>query len=155
MSTKKTISKFSQELVNTFSTIVRLSGKILGKDSDALTKGNITMPQFIALDILQSKGPLKMKDIASELHTSLPAVTGIINRLVNLKLVKRSYDTHDRRIIYINITPKGKSTVSAIRATRKKIIENVFSGLSGKEREAYLNILRKVRKNLEERIEKT
>jgi DNA-binding MarR family transcriptional regulator len=142
---KQTISSFAKELFKLIPHIVR---GMFSRQADVLGQGKITLPQFFSLDLLDSRGPLKMKDIAEELNISLPAATGLVNRLVILKLVKRVYDAKDRRVIYITLTSKGKEMIAEIRAKRIKAIEQIFGQLTDKERSDYLKILRKLMKIL-------
>lgn len=154
MPKKITISQFSEEIVKIIPHIARMSRFALDRDSDPLTEGKITLPQYLALDILSTKGSMKMKDIAGALGVSLPAATGLVSRIVSMKMAKRVYDKNDRRVIYISLTPAGKKTIGQIRLARKKIVEKVFEDLSDKEREIYLNIIRKVKKSLYEKSAK-
>lgn len=137
------LSVFSEEVLKTMPLIMRSVFK-KGKN-DLLVKGKITLPQCIVLDILDSKNNVKMKDIAGELNVTLPATTGLIDRLVKLGMVKRAYDAKDRRIVFIVLTAKGKSGLTEIRASRKKTFEEIFSKLTQKERDDYLQILRKLK----------
>ena len=140
--TEKSISSFSKELSDLLPYLIR---GMLRRYTDALGKGLITLPQFISLDLINSHGSMKMKDIAGELNISLPAATGMIDRLYHLGLVKREFDPKDRRIIKIIITPRGKKILESTKESRRKAIEEVFLGLSAKERESYLNIIKKVK----------
>ena len=139
---KKGISLFSRELSDLLPYLIR---GMMRRYTDALGKGLISLPQFISLDLIDSHGPMKMKDIAKELNISLPAATGMIDRLYHLELVKREFDPKDRRVIKIVLTPRGRKILKNTKENRKKAIEEVFSGLSAKERRDYLNIVRKVK----------
>jgi len=139
------ILKFSHELTEIMPHLIR---GLLVKQKDALAKGTITVPQYTLLSDIILKGSLKMKDIASDLGVSLPATTGIVSRLHKIGLVKRVFDKNDRRIIYIEVTVKGKNIVKQVADQRKKAIASVFGKLTQKERDQYLKTLRKVMKIL-------
>ncbi len=143
---KAQISKFSEELVETITYIHRLANSMLKRRADVLFQGKITFPRYVALEVLDSDKPLKMKNIAKILKISLPAVTGLISRLVAMKLAKRVYDKGDRRVIFIVLTDKGKKIIEQTRAARKKIISEIFGVLTEGERQTYLGILRKIKK---------
>jgi len=139
---KKDISSFSRQLSDLLPYLIR---GMLRRYTDALGKGLLTLPQFISLDLINSHSWMKMKDIAGELNVSLPAATGMIDRLYHLGMIKREFDSKDRRVIKIILTPKGKKVLDNTKVSRKKAIEEVFSGLSAKERQSYLNIIKKVK----------
>lgn len=146
MSRKTQISKFSEELVETITYVHRLANSMLKRRADVLFQGKVTFSQHVALEALNSDNPLKMKNIAKVLKITLPAVTGLISRLVVMKLAKRVYDKSDRRVIFIVLTDKGKKTIEQTRAVRKKIIAEIFGVLSAGERQTYLGILQKIKK---------
>jgi DNA-binding MarR family transcriptional regulator len=145
---KKDITKFSQEV---FDLVPHLIRGMFKRKMDALGKGYITLPQYLSLELIDSHGSLKMKEIAKELNVSLPAATGMIDRLYHLSLVKREFEPKDRRVIKIVLTAKGKKVLADVREKRRKAIEEVFSNLSEKERQSYLRILRKVKDILYEK----
>ena len=154
MSKKTQILKFSKELDQTIGYIHRLVSSVIKRRTDALMQGEITFPQHIALEVLSVEKSLKMKAIAKALRTSLPAATGLINRLVAIKMVERIYDINDRRVIYIALTPRGKGTLERIRKTRRKAIEEIFGVLSEGERQTYLGILCKIKRTFHEKNQK-
>lgn len=146
MSKKTQISKFSEELVETITYVHRLANSMLKKRADVLFQGKTTFPQYVALEALNSDKPLKMNSIAKVLKISLPAVSGLISRLVAMKLAKRLYEETDRRVIFVILTDKGKKIIEQTRSARKKIISEIFGVLSQDERQTYLGILQKIKK---------
>jgi len=154
MSKKIQISKFSEELVETITYVQRLANSMLKKRADALFQGKVTFPQYVALEVLNTDKPLNMNSIANILKISLPAVTGLVNRLVTMNLAKRVYDQGDRRVIFIALTAKGKKIIERTKATRKKIISEIFGVISEKERQIYLEILRKIKRTFHEKNQK-
>ena len=81
----------------------------------------------------------------------MPAVTGLINRLFKMKMVKRLHATADRRVIYISLTSLGKKTLERIKESRRRVFEELFTDLSDEERSTYLAIVRKVKGIIYER----
>ena len=142
---KQSIASFTEETTAILPYIIR---GILKKQTDALKQGTITIPQYLVLDLLSTHNLLKMKDIARELNISLPAATGLINRLYGIKMVERIYDKTDRRVIHIQVTARGKNTIEKIRLQRQHTIKEIFSKLTEKERNDYLKILKKLKKIL-------
>ena len=139
---RKDIYSFSRELSDLLPYLIR---GMMRRYTDALGRGIISLPQFTSLDLIDAHGSMKMKDIAGELNISLPAATGMIDRLYHMGLVRREFDPKDRRVVKIILTPRGKRVLDNTKENRKKAIEDVFSGLSDKEREDYLNIVKKVK----------
>ena len=113
---------------------------------DMLTRGEISIPQYVLLLLLCKKKFMMMKDIASELNVSLPAASGMVARLVSAGRVKRIPDEQDRRVVYIGITSRGKQVVNTVRNQRKKVFKEIFEKIPEKERTQYLSVLRKISK---------
>lgn len=117
---------------------------IFKRQSDEIARGKITMPQYLVLDLIETRGALKMSEIAFAMSVSLPAMTGIVDRLHLTGMVARSYDPKDRRLIRINLSAKGRKIVTKIRKQRQEVISEVFGQLSDEERQSYLKIIKKV-----------
>ncbi len=138
---KKDLAKFSEEVFRLMPLIIKGVHK---RERDMLGVGQISVPQFLLMSFLHSKNLMKMKDIAKELNVTMPAATGIVDRMVSMEMLKRMYDEKDRRAIYIALTDKGEKTLGEIRSRRRKAIESVFGKLTEKERNAYVSVLQKV-----------
>lgn len=144
---RRALSQFSEELLNLMFYVIR---GMFRKQIDLLGQGKLTVPQFLTLDLLSTYSSMRMKDIAKELNISLPAATGMVDRLHRMGMVKRIFDERDRRVIRIILTPKGSKVLEDVRKNRRKVIEEVFSNLTYIERENYLNILKKIKEILYE-----
>ncbi|MFH0877478.1 MAG: MarR family transcriptional regulator [Candidatus Omnitrophota bacterium] len=136
-----TIKSFARELVVLMPALMR---GILKTQSDAIARGEITMPQYLILDLLETHGGLIMTELAHSLNVSLPAASGMVDRLHALSQIRRCRDPKDRRIIKILLTPKGHRVVRKVRSQRIKAIEKTFGRLTEEERQSYLKIIKKV-----------
>ncbi len=139
---KHSLESFSSEMARLLPHVIR---GMIKNQSDALGCGKITVPQYLLLDLLNTHELLKMKDIAGELNITLPAATGLVNRLHLMKMIKRIYDKNDRRVIYIELTAGGKETIKQVSSQRQKAIQEVFVKLTESERNSYLSILKKLK----------
>ena len=83
--------------------------------------------QLKTLEFVQDKGEPSMGDVAEEMKMSSPAVTMIINHLVESGELARVADPGDRRVVRLAITPAGKKSVERgmklIREALKKRLE--------------------------------
>jgi len=133
--------RFVKEMMVVMPVLLRSMHKV---QSDAVMRGHITVPQFLVLDSIARRGPLKMSGIAKELGVSTPAATGLVDRMHGLGLVARRYDPKDRRVIRIAATAKGRKTVRTLHAERGRMIGRLFGRLTASERASYLKIIKKV-----------
>lgn len=140
--TQKTLREFTRQLSQLIPSITK---GILRRHADEVSRGDITMSQYLVIEMLRRKGAMKMTEIALDMGITLPAATGLIDRLHGLRILARTYDKNDRRVIRIHLTPKGHRLFLSVSRKREKTISHIFGKLSEGERQTYLKILRKVR----------
>ena len=99
-------------------------------------------------EYLKEKGTSKMGDIALLLNLSMSAATSIVDKMIDMKLLKRERSSDDRRVVIVELDDKGKATADQIMEDRKKCINDIFSVLEDKERKEYLRLITKVYDNL-------
>ena len=105
----------------------------------------ITIPQIVSLSLIESSKYLRMKDIAKGLSITLPAATGMIERLYKMGMVKRVADENDRRVIKILLTKKGKDILKKIQLRKKQMFESIFNRLSEEDRFNYIKIIKEIK----------
>jgi len=72
----------------------------------------LTIPQIICLYEIYEKGALTLSVLSKNVHLSMSTLVGVIDRLEKKGFVRRTRDTGDRRITFIDITNDGKEFVS-------------------------------------------
>jgi len=68
---------------------------------------DLTMPQFKILCMLYSSGPMRMSGLARTLGKNISTTTGVVDHLVEARLIQRQEDPEDRRAVVVSITAKG------------------------------------------------
>lgn len=96
----------------------------LGKWAD----NELTMPQFIALHILDAAGPSSVSGLQMKLRLSASATSHLVDRLVGRGFVDRAEDPADRRQKIVRITPSGIDLVRELTAARN---DQICAGLAG------------------------
>jgi DNA-binding MarR family transcriptional regulator len=72
----------------------------------------ITAPQLVCLIKLKEDGPLPITALSRLVHLSPSTLVGVMDRLEEKALVKRTRSSRDRRVVHISITEKGKHLVA-------------------------------------------
>lgn len=72
----------------------------------------ITVPQLVCLYEIYEKGVMTLSVLSKHVHLTASTLVGIIDRLEEKGLIRRTRDTEDRRVIFIEITDNGKQFVS-------------------------------------------
>ena len=125
-----------------------MPGIISGIQLEFFTKMEVTSSQLITLTTLSYIGRTTVGNLAKHLRVSMPTVSGLIDRLVKLKMVKRIPSEEDRRKVYLALTKTGKAITEAHQSIAKKRWVDILSLLTPKEVNDYQNILNKINDHL-------
>lgn len=80
-----------------------------------LDRVDLTLPQYTLLYQLMLLGTVSMTEISDRLEITKPAVTNLVDRLEEKKCLKRVPHSKDRRVILLEILPKGKKIITEIQ----------------------------------------
>ncbi len=141
----KKIEAFSRQVVEVLPILMR---EIMKREDSPLTRGMISFPQMVALDHLSRHPKVKMSELARALSIKMSSATSLVNRLIAQRMLTREGDAEDRRIVWIKLSPRGRKAVQRIIQQKSRAISDIFSVLTGLEREQYLHILLKIHSHL-------
>lgn len=93
---------------------------------------NTTLPRFDVLAALERQPDgMKMSELSQQLLVSNGNATAIIIQLEKLGHVERWNAEHDRRVVFVKITPKGKTFFNEAAAGHRKKLNAVLGQLDG------------------------
>jgi DNA-binding MarR family transcriptional regulator len=75
---------------------------------------DLTAGQLRTLLLLYSRGPSRMTDVATALGVTMATATGVIDRMVERRIVVRQSDPDDRRIVLCRMSPEGEKMVTGL-----------------------------------------
>ena len=119
----------------------------LGKLSRArwfLGDSDLSLDGFMILDLVSESDKCRMKDIVSTFSLPGSTATGIVDRLVERGYVKRGQSKKDRRMILLEITPKGRKAHDTFRVTSLVRMQESLSHLTEKEIRTLLDLVEKL-----------
>ena len=117
---------------------------VQGVQSGALIKGSLTQTQFRFIVSLSLKDSCTMSEMAQTMKVSMPTVTGLVDRLVMAKYMKRKDHPVDRRQIMIELTPKAHTFLKEFEGLYVKRWEEILLILNDKEVEQMEIIINKL-----------
>ncbi len=126
------IEKFTSAIQAIFP---KLMHYLNAEESRELTGLGITPSQINALLVLYFHDSLTMGELSSEIYLAESAATRLVNRLVNLNLVKRRGDENDRRIVRVALTSYGRQLSRLVFERRSFRFNNLAQRLEPMERE--------------------
>lgn len=101
---------------------LRLTVGRLGRRLRQQNLGGLTPSQRSVLVTLDIEGPLQMGALAAVEAVAPPSITGIVGRLEERGLVRRSPDPDDARAVRVEATEEARRLVAALRSERDAYI---------------------------------
>ncbi|NLW40324.1 MAG: MarR family transcriptional regulator [Tissierellia bacterium] len=108
--------------------IIRLKGREILKDF------NITIPQFTALQILIKNGELTIGQLSDKMALACSTITDLVDRMEKNQLVVRKKDPKDRRVVRIEVLPKGHEIVKQVLEKRIRFLEQKMADFTEEEK---------------------
>jgi DNA-binding MarR family transcriptional regulator len=93
----------------------------------------LSRPQFGVLLNLRCRGGLSLGDLAARLGLTPPAMSHLVNGLVERGLVSRERDPVDRRRVVLALTDPGREVLREVRAAGERKLTGMLAGLSAAE----------------------
>lgn len=108
--------------------IIRLKGR------EILNDFNITIPQFSALQILIYNGELTIGELSQKMALACSTITDLVDRMEKNQLVVRKKDDKDKRVVRIEVLPKGHEIVKKVLEKRVKFLDSKMVDLTEEEK---------------------
>jgi len=112
-----------------------------------------SIARYTILRILHfSEGRLiSQKEIGDQTRATSANVTYLIDGLVGEGLVERVQDEEDRRFSYVRLTLAGEELAATLVPIMVAYMDGAFEGFSDEEKETFIRLLEKYRRNSETR----
>lgn len=105
--------------------LARLAAQVTGSTESPAT--------WRTLSVLQSSGPMRLGELATQSRVSQPTMTKLVRNLVDAEWVKRIADADDARAWQIAVTAKGVEALQTWRDELSAALVPMFSDLSEHE----------------------
>lgn len=122
----------------------RLCRAMVRHERNYLTRGDLTLPQLWALEIMHERRSCSMHELVAALQLKPSTASMFVDRLVELGLARRARDRDDRRAVRLAITPKGIRIMQQIDKQKRRGMLELFKPFTAGERGAYLILLEKL-----------
>ena len=129
--------------------ILRTNDQFENRFGKLFREYGITSSQYNVLRILRGEGTLLPSlEIADRMIQVVPAITGLIDRLEKQELVRRHRCDKDRRVIYIELTDKGRELLALLDQPVMHLHREVIGHLTADELRELSRLLEKARERL-------
>ena len=99
---------------------------------------------FAVLEVLQAKGPLPVNEIGRRMFLTSGSITTAVDRAEERGLVRRTPCPRDRRVVYVELTERGRALVGRVLPEHFRNLAVALSGLSPEEQSTLAGLLRKL-----------
>ena len=114
-------------------------------ESQAFAKfKDLSLLQVHVIRLIEYHKPCTMGKLAKSMGLSLGSVTQLIDRLIRKDYVKRVRSTEDRRVVFAELTTKGKRVIKASKKHVDTVAQGVLSKFVESEQEALLDFFEKM-----------
>lgn len=113
----------------------------------------LTGPQLAVVKMLEPVGKLSLSELSGKIRARNSTVTGIIDRMEREGLVQRRRSEADRRVVNIELTPKGRELASEIPVEPVSIFRRVLAELSPRDASELSRILSRLARRVGEIVQ--
>jgi DNA-binding MarR family transcriptional regulator len=97
---------------------------------------DLTMGQLKAVVLIVDTGGVSSRTLAEQLGTTPSAITPLVDRLIEQKLVRREPDSTDRRVIWVRPTARAMALHQTLMHTRRPVLQSVWAQVPAEHRDA-------------------
>jgi DNA-binding MarR family transcriptional regulator len=145
---RDTISDVASDLLSIPPLLFRSIRRKLFEATRAGVDLSITPLHFEIMFHLGKEGTMHITEIGDRLQIARAQMTQLIDKLVDLKMVKRQIDENDRRIMNISLTRKGHIYIKKQTNSLNNVTREILSSLDANELEQISVSLRRLRDTL-------
>ncbi len=91
----------------------------------------LTMPQLRLMYLLLQQDGRPVGELADEMNVRPATVTGLTDRLVRQRLIKRQDDPNDRRVVRVALTAEGRRVLGEIESAGRAYMAEILARMDG------------------------
>jgi MarR family transcriptional regulator, 2-MHQ and catechol-resistance regulon repressor len=109
-----------------------------------LRESRLGLTEFGVLEVLYHKGPLALGEIRDRILVTGASTTYIVKKLEDRGLMRRRTSATDQRVVFGELTPKGRMLMDKVFPAHVDRLRQVTAGLSASEKRAAAQLLRRL-----------
>jgi MarR family 2-MHQ and catechol resistance regulon transcriptional repressor len=131
-----------------YATVIETYKLMHRRTFELASKEGLTQPQFSALRVIARNGAMLMRDISEKMFVTPANLTGIVDRLEQKGLVRRSSRQGDRRATVIDLTPKGSMLQERVATRYSEFVHRALGALTAEEQQKLRYLLEKLQREM-------
>ena len=134
----------NRQALRLYIALTRTYKKLLAMDLQNIASYGLNPTEFGVLEFLYNKGPHPLQQIGNHTLITSGATTYVIDKLEKKGFLVRKPCEKDRRIIYAEITERGRAEMEEILPSHYQALANALTGLTAAEKEQAIALLKKI-----------
>lgn len=127
-------NRISENVINIEKHLRKVEYIIRKKGREILNDFNITIPQFTALQILINHEGMTIGELSQKMALACSTITDLVDRMERNELVIRKKDEKDKRVVRIEVLPKGHEIVDRVLEKRVMFLDSKMKGLTEEQK---------------------
>ncbi len=111
---------------------------------DQFAASGLTPLQFTSLVKIRDQGRASQNLLGRLTHADPATIMGVINRLVERGLIRKSGDPEDKRKSILMLTSKGLNLIESLETAALAVSRETLAPLTSKEQKTFLRLLAKL-----------
>jgi MarR family 2-MHQ and catechol resistance regulon transcriptional repressor len=124
----------------------------LGRTAQAIERGvrpqlaecGLGLTEFSVLEVLYHKGALPLGEIRDRILVTGASTTYVVKKLEERGLLRRRTSAEDQRVVFGELTPKGRALMDKVFPDHVDRLRYVMAGLSASEKRTAARLLRRL-----------
>ncbi|MGT2930442.1 MarR family winged helix-turn-helix transcriptional regulator [Streptococcus dentasini] len=137
------MTKFKNSAVKSMVVMRKAFHTIDSRVSTTFRDFDLTPAQFSVLDVLYSKGSMRIGELVSSILTTSGNMTIVIKNMEKSGWIRREASKRDGRAYIIHLTKKGRRIIERALPAHIEAVEETFSILTQEEQEQLITLLKK------------
>ena len=113
---------------------------------------DLSKREFTLIIFIGKTGNTIMRDVADFLQVPVSTATGIVDKLVERKYLKRIHSDEDRRIVQVCLDKQGKAAFDLLQRQMFKMCHRILTDLTTNDQDCFIDILDKISSNLDQHV---
>ena len=111
---------------------------------DLFASSGLTPLQFTSLVKIRDQGRASQNQLGRLTYADPATIMGVINRLVERRLIRKSADPDDKRKSILILTSKGLDLIESLETVARAVSRETLAPLSSSEQKTFLRLLAKL-----------
>lgn len=112
--------------------------------ADVMAEFSVTPTQLAAVAKLDELGPTSQNELGRQTAMDPATIWGVVSRLIRRGWVSQTTAPSDGRLVILELTPKGRAAVAAMKTVAPGVSSRVLEPLSAEEARVLLDLLRRI-----------